>query len=125
MAQRILTALVVSLLFVTPGFGGVESDSPDFCDNVYEYLGSLLPSYLLDYLCSINDLGDPLSIEFNSDSTETNIREAGAADENGDRPEETQQQLLLLLAPWSWDTVPATSKASTPRRLGKKKAAAH
>ena len=92
-------ALVILLVGVSPANGSVHSSETTICDNLDEWLTVLLPPHIIDFLCSINDAGNPVTVRQDRDSPlEGEGLAYESAIEDSDLPEEARQQLLLLLA---------------------------
>lgn len=94
-----IAVLILVTCLLTSSY--VHSDSDDLasvaCENIDDWLTSGLPLNLIELACTVVDEGQPVGIEYSSDSDQ---KYASAVQQN-DLPENFKQQLLLLLAVWS------------------------
>lgn len=101
-----IVGLALVVLVATPlSFASTDSIEAA-CLDPHLWLASSVPPGLLELVCSIQDDVDPVSIAFGSGSEDEFIEQNSGTEKYGlaihesGLPEETRQQLLLLLALW-------------------------
>ena len=101
-----IVGLALVVLVATPlSFASTDSIEAA-CVDPHFWLVSSVPPGLLELVCSIQDGVDPVTIAFGSGSEDELVEQNSGTEEYGlaiqklELPEETRQQLLLLLALW-------------------------
>ena len=99
----LLLAIVVSVPIPAANTDSIEAA----CADVQLWLSGVAPIGFLEMVCTINESGVPVAFEFGSDDEnvlfeqDSDTEEYEPAIQELELPEETRQQLLLLLALWS------------------------
>ena len=104
MVKRVtIVGLLLAILVSVP----IPAANTAACVDVQLWLSGVAPIDLLELVCTINEAGVPVTFEFASDDENVLFEQNPDAEEYGpalqklELPEETRQQLLLLLILWS------------------------
>ena len=104
----IVSVLLVVLVALPCSLASTDSLEPA-CADVGPWLSSAAPRAFLELVCTVSESGVPVEYEFGSGDEDVLFEQNPDTEEYGltfqelELPEETRQQLLLLLILWSQD----------------------